>query len=126
MERVIAMNDSDDIVKEFLIESYENLDRLDRDLVTLEKDPQDGEILGSIFRTIHTIKGTAGFLAFNKLGAVAHVGESLLGRLRDGQLTLDREITNGLLAMVDAVRQMLASIDGSGLEGDRDDSQLIS
>jgi len=120
------MNDSDDIVKEFLVESGENLDRLDRDLITLEKNPNDREILASIFRTIHTIKGTSGFLAFNQLGAVTHVGESLLGRLRDGQLDLDREITNALLAMVDAVRQMLASIEASGGEGERDDSGLIS
>jgi two-component system chemotaxis sensor kinase CheA len=84
-EEVFAMNDSEDIVKEFLVESYENLDRLDRDLITLEKNPNDRDIMGSIFRTIHTIKGTSGFLAFDKLGAVAHVGESLLGRLRDGQ-----------------------------------------
>jgi len=126
MEEVFAMNDSDDIVKEFLVESYENLDRLDRDLVTLEKHPKDREILGSVFRTIHTIKGTSGFLDFDKLGAVAHVGESLLGRLRDGQLELDREITSGLLAMVDAVRQMLASIEASGVEGERDDTKLIA
>jgi two-component system chemotaxis sensor kinase CheA len=126
IEGVIAMNDSDEIMKEFLVESYENLDRLDRDLVTLEKNPNDRDILASIFRTIHTIKGTSGFLALHKLGAVAHAGESLLGRLRDGQLVLDREITSGLLAMVDALRQMLASIEGSGVEGERDDSQLIS
>jgi two-component system, chemotaxis family, sensor kinase CheA len=126
MEEVFAMNDSDDIVKEFLVESYENLDRLDRDLITLEKHPKDREILGSVFRTIHTIKGTSGFLDFDKLGAVAHVGESLLGRLRDGQLELDREITSGLLAMVDAVRQMLASIEATGIQGERDDSGLIA
>lgn len=126
MEKLSAMNDSDDIVKEFLVESYENLDRLDRDLITLEKHPNDREILGSIFRTIHTIKGTSGFLAFDKLGAVAHVGESLLGRLRDGQLALDREITSALLAMVDAVRQMLAGIEATGVEGERDDGELIA
>jgi two-component system chemotaxis sensor kinase CheA len=120
------MDDSDDIVKDFLVESYENLDRLDRDLITLEKSPNDREILGSIFRTIHTIKGTSGFLDFDKLGAVAHVGESLLGRLRDGQLLLDREITSALLAMVDAVRQMLASIEATSVEGERDDSELIA
>jgi two-component system chemotaxis sensor kinase CheA len=120
------MSDADDIVKEFLVESYENLDRLDRDLVLLEKSPEDREILASVFRTIHTIKGTSGFLAFDKLGAVTHVGESLLGRLRDGQLILDGEITTALLAMVDAVRQMLASIGSSGIEGERDDSTLIS
>ncbi|MGB8009712.1 MAG: Hpt domain-containing protein, partial [Terriglobales bacterium] len=126
MEKIFAMNDSDDIVKEFLVESYENLDRLDRDLITLEKNPDDRAILAGIFRTIHTIKGTSGFLAFDKLGAVAHIGESLLGRLRDGQLALDREITNALLAMVDAVRQMLASIEATGNEGERDDEGLIS
>ena len=88
------MSEMDDVVKEFLVESYENLDRLDRDLVELEKAPSDHEILSSIFRTIHTIKGTCGFLAFSKLESVAHVGESLLSRLRDGVLTLTPEITN--------------------------------
>jgi two-component system chemotaxis sensor kinase CheA len=126
MDRVIAMDNADDIVKEFLVESYENLDCLDRELINLEKSPNDREILAGIFRTIHTIKGTSGFLAFHKLGAVTHVGESLLGRLRDGQLALDGEITTALLAMVDAVRQMLASIEASGVEGERDDSELIS
>src|SRR5579872_1689454 len=118
------MSDSD-IVQDFLVESYENLDRLDRELVGLEKNPHDREALASVFRTIHTIKGTCGFLGFNKLEKVAHVGENLLTRLRDGQLTLNRELTTALLGMVDAVRQMLASIEVSGGEGERDDSQLI-
>ena len=126
MDKVFAMDDSDDIVKEFLVESYENLDRLDRDLITLEKNPSDREVLASVFRTIHTIKGTSGFLAFDKLGAVAHAGESLLGRLRDGELVLDPEITTALLATVDAVRQILASIEATGVEGERDDSELIA
>jgi two-component system, chemotaxis family, sensor kinase CheA len=120
------MNDADDIVKEFLVESYENLDRLDRELLQLEKNPNDREILASVFRTIHTIKGTSGFLAFNQLGAVTHVGESLLGLLRDGQKALDRDITNALLAMVDTVRQILASIEATGGEGERNDDGLIS
>ena len=120
------MNDSDDIVKEFLVESHENLDRLDRDLVDLEKHPSDREILASIFRTIHTIKGTTGFLGFGKLEAVAHVGENLLAKLRDGQLSLHPELTTALLAMVDAVRQMLASIEEAGSEGERDDRELIA
>jgi len=120
------MSDDSDIVQDFLVESYENLDRLDRELVGLEKDPNDRDALGSVFRTIHTIKGTCGFLGFNKLEKVAHVGENLLTRLRDGQLTLNREITTALLGMVDAVRQMLGSIEASGEEGERDDSQLIA
>ena len=119
------MSDTE-IIKEFLVESYENLDRLDRDLITLEKNPTDREVLASIFRTIHTIKGTSGFLAFNKLEAVTHVGENLLARLRDGQLTLSAEITTALLAMVDAVRQMLGSIEATGNEGERNDQELIA
>ena len=119
------MSDSD-IVQDFLVESYENLDRLDRELVGLEKNPHDREALASVFRTIHTIKGTCGFLGFTKLEKVAHVGENLLTRLRDGQLTLNPELTTALLGMVDAVRQMLNQIEISGHEGERDDSVLIS
>src|SRR3979490_2385245 len=103
------MSDSD-IVQDFLVESYENLDRLGRDLVGLEKNPHDREALAGVFRTIHTIKGTCGFLGFNKLEKVAHVGENLLTRLQDGQLTLNPELTTALLGMVDAVRQMLQEI----------------
>jgi two-component system, chemotaxis family, sensor kinase CheA len=117
------MNDND-IVKDFLVESYENLDRLDRDLVGLEKNPQDKDALAGVFRTIHTIKGTCGFLGFNNLEKVAHVGENLLTRLRDGHLILDPEITTGLLAMVDAVRQMLKEIESSGQDGDVDYPEL--
>lgn len=84
------MSDAE-IIKEFLVESYENLDRLDQDLIALEKDPTNRETLASIFRTIHTIKGTSGFLAFNQLEALTHHGESLLAGLRDGQLVLTPE-----------------------------------
>ena len=120
------MSDLDNIIKEFLVESYENLDQLDRDLVALEKDPQDRQRLASIFRTIHTIKGTCGFFGFGKLEAVSHVGESLLSRLRDGHLLLNPEITSGLLAMLDAVRAMLSSIEATGTDGERDYPDLIA
>jgi two-component system, chemotaxis family, sensor kinase CheA len=113
-----------DIVKDFLIESQENLDRLDRDLVGLEKNPKDKDALAGVFRTIHTIKGTCGFLGFNKLEKVAHVGENLLTRLRDGQLTLNPEITTALLGMVDAIRQMLKEIDSTGTDGAIDYPEL--
>ncbi|HVB87382.1 MAG TPA: Hpt domain-containing protein [Candidatus Dormibacteraeota bacterium] len=104
----------DDIVKVFLIESRENLDRLDRDLVGLEKNPNDADAVAGIFRTIHTIKGTCGFLGFNKLEKVAHAGENLLTLLRDGRLQLNPEITTGLLGMVDSIRAMLSEIQNSG------------
>jgi two-component system chemotaxis sensor kinase CheA len=119
------MSDND-IVKEFLIESYENLDRLDRELVELEKHGGNPETLASVFRTIHTIKGTCGFLGFNKLESVAHAGENLLSKLRDGQLQQSAAITTALLAMVDVVREMLAAIEDSGTEGERDDSELVA
>jgi len=117
------MNDSD-IVQDFLAESCENLDRLDRELVSLEKNPKDPAALASVFRTIHTVKGTCGFLGFNKLEKVAHVGENLLTRLRDGQLTLNPERTTALLGMVDAVRQMLKEIASSGQDGEVDYPEL--
>ena len=118
------MSDSD-IVKDFLQESYENLDRLDRELVGLEKNPRDAEALASVFRTIHTIKGTCGFLGFDKLEKVAHVGENLLTRLRDGQLVLNPEITTGLLSMVDAVREMLKEIESTGKDGENAYPELL-
>jgi len=113
-----------DIVQDFLVESYENLDRLDRDLVGLEKNPKDKEALAGVFRTIHTLKGTCGFLGFNKLDKVAHVGENLLTRLRDGQLRLNPELTTALLGMVDAVRQMLKEIQMTGQDGEVDYPEL--
>src|SRR5258708_1256083 len=116
---------SDEIVGEFLLESNENLDRLDRELVSLEKDPGNRETLSSIFRTIHTIKGTCGFLAFGKLESVAHAGESLLSLLRDGAIGLTPERTTALLSLVDAVRHMLGSIETSGNEGERNDGELV-
>ncbi len=115
----------DEIVKDFLIESNENLDRLDQELVKLESEPSSTELLSSVFRTIHTIKGSCGFLGFARLEKLTHAGESLLSRLRDGQLMLSAEITSGLLAMVDAVRQMLAAIQVSGQDGEEDYVPLI-
>src|SRR3954449_5977939 len=108
----------DEIVAEFLVESHENLDQLDRDLLALEQNPGSRELLASVFRTIHTIKGTSGFLAFHKLEKITHVGENLLSRLRDGRVTLTDERATQLLKMVDAVRGLLASIEATGLEGD--------
>jgi two-component system chemotaxis sensor kinase CheA len=118
------LENQDEIVKEFLVESQENLDRLDRELLVLEKDPSERKVLASIFRTIHTIKGTAGFLGFGRLESLTHAGENLLGLLRDGEMMFDLEIATALLGMVDAIRQMLANIEKSNGEGDGDYSRL--
>jgi two-component system, chemotaxis family, sensor kinase CheA len=120
------MDDSAELIREFLIESGENLDQMDRDFVKLEDDPSNIEILAGIFRAIHTIKGTCGFFGFSKLESVTHVGENLLSKLRDGELHVNSEITTALLQLVDAVREMLASIEASGEEGAGDYSALVA
>lgn len=121
------MADTDDtleFVREFLIESTENLDQLDRDLVALEENPADPERLSSIFRTVHTIKGTSGFFGFSKLGAITHSGEHLLGRLRDGKIVLNARVASVLLQLVDSVRSILDTIEKTGSEGDADLREL--
>ena len=120
------MDGMDEIIKEFLIESTENLDKLDRDFVALEKNPKDKELLSSIFRVVHTIKGTCGFLGFQKLESVAHAGENILGKLRDGQLAMNESRTNALLALVDALRKMLVEIEKTGKDEKGNYDRLIS
>ncbi len=121
----IAMGEWDEIIKEFLVESSENLDQLDQDFIELEKNPSSKELLSRIFRAIHTVKGTSGVLGFPKLESVAHVGENLLSLLRDGEMKLDPELISGLLAMVDAIREMLRQIEALASDGDKDYSALI-
>ena len=118
------MNDNREFIAEFLVESVENLDQLDRDLLALEERPDDPDRVASIFRAVHTIKGNSGFFGFSKLGALTHSGEHLLGRLRDGKLSLDGRVTGSLYSMVDAVRSILRSIEETGAEGDHDFREL--
>ena len=117
----------DEVVQEFLVESAENLDQLDRDLVSLERDPTSRELLGSIFRAVHTIKGTTGFLGFSRLEEVAHVAESLLSKLRDGALRLDTLRTSALLDAIDRVRELLAHIEAKRNDEDgKDHTELLA
>jgi two-component system, chemotaxis family, sensor kinase CheA len=120
------MGDLDGLVKEFLVESYENLDRLDKEFLQLENDPGNREVIASIFRTIHTVKGTSGFFGFEKLQMVAHAGENLLSKLRDGVLTLNPDMSSALLRTVDAIRAILGEIERSGTEGANSYPELIS
>ncbi len=113
----ISLEDMETI-REFLVESHENLSRLDQDLVELEKHPRDAGLLGSIFRTIHTIKGACGFLAFTTLEKITHQAETLLSQLRDGKRDLNPGLVSLILETVDATRQVLASIEANGKEGD--------
>ena len=111
------MKDRDqEVIREFLVESYENLARLDQELVELEKRPNDQALVGSIFRTIHTIKGTCGFLGFGNLEKIAHQTENLLSQLRDGRRTPEAVLTSLILEAVDATRRVLAEIEATGAE----------
>jgi len=121
----MRFDDMDEIIGEFVVESYEGLDQLEQAFVSLEQ-ADDPDTLARIFRTVHTIKGTSGFLGFSTLESVTHVGENLLSRLRDGELPMTTEIADGLLAMIDAVRQILAAIAESGAEDDTRYNDLVA
>ncbi len=114
-----------EVIKEFLVESNEGLDRFDRDLIALEKDRNSHELLDSIFRAVHTIKGTGGVLGYEKLVSISHLGESVLSRMRDGVLVLSSEIATALLSMADALRNVLENIAAGGDEGSADYSQVL-
>lgn len=120
------MDAMDELTREFLIESQEGLDRMERCLTDLEARPGDAELLGEIFRSVHTIKGTTGFLGFKRLEKLAHAGENLLGMLRDGKLTADQTIITGLLQLLDGLRAILKTIEAEGSEGTEEDEILIA
>ena len=112
-------------IREFLVESHENLSRLDQDLVELESRPHDAALLSSVFRTIHTIKGACGFLAFSNLEGITHRAESLLSQLRDGKRSLTPTLVSLILETVDATRQILATIEIDGKEGPDNFQELL-
>ena len=118
------MND-DDILVEFIVEAREILDQLDLDFVQLEITPDDKKLVGNIFRAMHTLKGSSGFFAFKRLEKVSHAGESLLGKIRDGQLTLDTEKATILLSALDCLRVIIEGIEATQTEPAGDDSALV-
>ena len=118
----------DDLTREFLLESQEGLDRMERCLTELEARPDDAELIAEIFRSVHTIKGTTGFLGFSRLEALSHAGENLLGLLREGELTVHPPIISGLLALLDRLRGILRAIEAAGSEGEgrQEDGAIIA
>jgi two-component system chemotaxis sensor kinase CheA len=118
------MND-DDILVEFIVEAREILDQLDLDFVQLEITPDDKKLVGNIFRAMHTLKGSSGFFAFKRLEKVSHAGESLLGKIRDGQLTLDTPKATILLSALDCLRVIIEGIESTQTEPTGDDSALV-
>src|ERR1035441_8312444 len=116
----------DELTREFLIESQEGLDRMERCLTDLEEQPSDTGLLAEIFRSVHTIKGTTGFLGFKRLEKLAHAGENLLGLLREGKLAADRATITGLLQLLDGLRSILKTIETEDSEGNGEDATLIA
>ncbi len=105
-------------IRDFLIESNENLANLDQEIVELEKDPKNEQLIASVFRTIHTIKGTSGFFGFKILGSITHVAENILGQVRERQRDLTPDIVSLVLETVDSVRAVLVHVEAAGVEGD--------
>jgi two-component system chemotaxis sensor kinase CheA len=120
------MGEMDELTREFLIESQEGLDRMERCLTDLEERPQDTALLAEIFRSVHTIKGTTGFLGFKRLEKLAHAGENLLGLLREGKLEATGTIVTGLLELLDGLRSILKIIETDSNEGTGGDEVLIA
>jgi len=110
------MGMEDDILKDFLAESKENLELLDQQFVELEQEPDNEDLIKSIFRTIHTIKGTSGFFGFTTLEGIAHFAEDILSKLRDGVVQVNEEITTVLLQSVDYITAILAELENTGQE----------
>lgn len=102
--------EDNELTKEFLIESNENLGRLDQEMVLLEQRPKDAVLLASIFRVIHTLKGTCGFLSFSTIEGVTHHAETILGQIRSGERDLTPELVSLVLETVDVVKVELAAI----------------
>ncbi len=116
----------DDLLTDFLTETNESLGDLDVALVTLERTPDDADNLAQIFRLVHTIKGTCGFLGLPRLEKVAHAGENVLGKLRDGVLKATPAIVSQILGALDRIKAIVANLAATGAEGVGDDQPLIA
>ena len=115
----------DDLLVEFLTETNESMETLDVELVRLEQNPNDPELLSNIFRLVHTVKGTCGFLGLPRLEAVAHAGENVLGKIRDGELEVTPVAISLVLASLDRIKMLLAELEANEQEPEGDDNDLI-
>ena len=116
----------DDLLNEFLTETGESIDVVDVELVKLEQDPNNKEVLDNIFRLVHTIKGTCGFLGLPRLESVAHSAENVLGKFRDGELQVTEDSVTVILESLDRIKAILAGLEATEEEPDGDDSDLIA
>ena len=106
----------DDLLQEFLTETVESLSLLDTQLVRLEQDPNNPELLGNIFRLVHTIKGTCGFLGLPRLEHVAHASENVLGKFRDGELQVSPQAVSAILESLDTIKLILSVLEATEAE----------
>ncbi|MBK8174170.1 MAG: chemotaxis protein CheW [Rhodospirillales bacterium] len=116
----------DDLLREFLTETSESLAVLDAELVQFEHQPDDTATLGNIFRLVHTIKGTCGFIGLPRLESIAHAGENVLGKFRDGVLPVTPKAVTAILKCIDAIRALLATLEETGAEPAGNDSVLLA
>ncbi len=116
----------DDLITEFLTETNESLGELDLDLVKLEQNPNDKELLSNIFRLMHTIKGTCGFLGLPRLEKVAHHAENIMGRFRDGELEVTPDYVTLIFESLDRIKGIMSGLEDTGEEPQGDDSSLIA
>ncbi|HAJ47309.1 MAG TPA: hybrid sensor histidine kinase/response regulator, partial [Alphaproteobacteria bacterium] len=116
----------DDLLSEFLTETAESLTVVDGELVKLERDPGNKDVLGRIFRLVHTIKGTCGFIGLPRLEKVAHASENMLGKFRDGVLAVSPAAVTLILESLDLIKSILAQLEASGAEPAGDDSDIIA
>jgi two-component system, chemotaxis family, sensor kinase CheA len=114
----------DDLLREFLTETNESLDVVDVELVRFEQDPNNAKILDNIFRLVHTIKGTCGFLGLPRLEALAHAAETLMGRFRDGVPVTEDAVTL-ILSTIDRLKEVLGALERNHSEPDGSDADLI-
>src|SRR5690606_10488689 len=116
----------DDLLSEFLTETAESLAVLDLELVKLEQNPNDPDLISNIFRLVHTIKGTCGFLGLPRLESVAHAGENVLGKLRDGTIEVSPAAISLVLECLDCVRMVLSALEQTEAEPEGNDQDLIA
>ncbi len=114
----------DDLLREFLTETGESLDTVDNQLVRFEQDPNNAKILDNIFRLVHTIKGTCGFLGLPRLEALAHAGETLMGKFRDG-MPVTAEAVTLILGSIDRIKEILRGLEATEAEPEGNDQDLI-
>lgn len=115
----------DELIEDFLVETNEGLAALDNDLVSLEKNPHDAEIIGKIFRVMHTIKGTCGFLGLSRLEKIAHAGEDIFDKIRDGNFNVSPEIISLVFESLDKIKEIMAHIEKNESEPEGNDTDLI-